>query len=71
MKNPSSSKLGLNEGQVKAVMYMKEKGWITNKKYREMTELSDEVARIDINELVEKGVLLSKGRGRNVHYVLK
>lgn len=63
--------LGLNERQIKAVMYAKEKGKITNKEYRETTGLSDEGARIDLNELVEKGVLLSKGRGRNAHYVLK
>lgn len=64
-------KLGFNERQIKAVMYVKEKGKITNKEYRGLTGLSDEGARIDVNELVEKGVLLLKGRGRNVHYVLK
>ncbi len=64
-------KLGFNERQIKAVMYVKVKGRITNKEYREMTGLSDEGARIDVNELVEKGVLFLKGRGRNVHYVLK
>jgi len=63
--------LGLNEWQIMAVMYVKEKGKITNKEYREITGLSDEGARININELVEKGVLLSKGRGRSIHYVLK
>jgi len=31
----------LNEGQIKAVMYAKEKGKITNKEHREMTGLSD------------------------------
>ncbi len=63
--------LGLNERQIKAVMYVKEKGKITNKEYREMTGLSDEGVRIHMNELVEKGVLLSKGKGRSTHYVLK
>ena len=61
----------MNERQIKAVMYVKEKGKITNKEYREITGLSDEGARININELVDKGVLLSKGRGRSIHYVLK
>lgn len=63
--------LGLNERQVKAVMYVKEKGKITNREYREMTGLSDEGVRIDVNELVEKGILLLKGKGRGAHYVLK
>ncbi len=63
--------LGLNEKQIKVVICVKEKGEITNKEYREMTGLSDEGARIDINELIINGVLISKGRGRNTYYVLK
>ncbi|MEA1939141.1 MAG: hypothetical protein U9N03_00560 [Candidatus Caldatribacteriota bacterium] len=31
-------KLGMNERQIKAVMYVKEKGKITNKEYRELIE---------------------------------
>lgn len=63
--------LGLNDRQIKAVIYVKEKGNITNKEYRELTGFSDEGARIDLSDLVKKGVLMSKGEGRNVHYVLK
>ena len=61
----------MNERQVKAVIYVKEKGKITNKEYREMTGLSDEGVRIDVNELIERGILLPKGKGRSIHYVLK
>lgn len=64
-------KRDLNERQIKAVMYVKEKGRITNKEYREITGLSDEGARIDLKELVEKDLLQSRGSGRSVHYVLK
>lgn len=63
--------LGLNERQVIAVRYVKENGKITNKEYRELTELSDEGARIDLNRLVDADVFQVKGRGRGVHYVLK
>lgn len=63
--------LGLNERQIKAVMYVKERGRITNKEYRELMGLSDEGARIDFIELVEKGVFQPKGSGRSAHYVLK
>jgi len=45
-------------------MYIKEKGRITNKEYRELTQLSDEGVRKDLNELVEKGVLQSQGNSR-------
>ena len=63
--------LGLNERQIGAVRYVKEKGKITNKEYRQLTELSDEGARIDLNKLVDADVFQVKGRGRGVHYVLK
>lgn len=63
--------LELSERQIKAVMYVKEKGKITNREYRELTGLSDEGARMDFAELVEKDVLQLKGSGRSAHYVLK
>jgi len=65
------SQLGLNERQIRAVMYVKEKGKITNKEYRVVSGLSDEGARIDLKILVEKGIIMQKGRGRSVHYTLK
>jgi ATP-dependent DNA helicase RecG len=63
--------LDLNERQIKAVMYVKEKGRITNKEYRVVSGLSDEGARIDLKVLVEKGIIMQKGRGRSIHYILK
>jgi len=64
-------KLDLNERQIKAVKYVKENGKITNREYREINSLSDEGARIDLNILVEKNILVPTGKGRNVHYLLK
>lgn len=63
--------LGLNERQIRAVRYVKERGRITNKEYREITGLSDEGARLDLNELVRKGILRLMGGGRAAHYVLE
>src|SRR3972149_3061607 len=63
--------LGLNERQIKALIYVKENGRITNKEYRELTGLSDEGSRIDLRELVKKGLLQIKSRGRNTYYVFK
>ena len=62
--------LGLNERQVRAVFWVKEKGSITNREYRQLTGLSDEGARRDLNELVGKGILRSEGKGRAVRYTL-
>jgi len=64
-------KMGLNERQIKAVMYVKEKGKITNKEYRTINEVSDETARLELNDLTEKEILTLKGKGRSVKYVFK
>lgn len=63
--------LGLKERQIRAVLYVKEKGKITNREYRNLAKLSDESARKDLNILVQKGILTIKGEGRSVYYVLK
>lgn len=63
-------KVGLNERQIKAVMYVKEKGRITNREYRQLTGLSDEGARRDLNDIVKKKVFKMKGKGRSISYVL-
>jgi len=62
--------MGLNERQVRAVLWVKEHGRITNRKYRELSGLSDEGARQDLTVLIEKGVLQRKGKGRSTHYIL-
>lgn len=64
-------KLGLNERQIKAVLYIKENGKITNKEYRNMNNISDEGARIDLNNLIDKNILIAKGSGRSAHYTIK
>jgi len=64
-------KKGLNERQRKAIAYVKEKGKITNKEYRELTGLSDEGARTDLNMLIASGIFQLQGKGRTSHYILK
>ncbi|VVB85096.1 Uncharacterised protein [uncultured archaeon] len=62
---------GLNERQVKAVTYVKEKGKITNKEYQELSGVSKPMATIDLKELVEKKVLEKIGTtGRGTGYIL-
>ncbi|PKM91971.1 MAG: hypothetical protein CVU81_03010, partial [Euryarchaeota archaeon HGW-Euryarchaeota-1] len=39
------TKMGLNDRQIKAVKYVKEKGRITNREYRQLNNISDEGAR--------------------------
>jgi len=61
---------GLIERQIKAVKYVKEKGRITNREYRQLTGLSDEGARKDLKGIIEKKVFKIKGKGRSISYVL-
>ncbi|MBF0523128.1 MAG: hypothetical protein HQL24_08750 [Candidatus Omnitrophica bacterium] len=63
-------RLGLNERQIKAVKYVKEKGRITNREYRQLTGLSDEGARKDLLVMVEKKVLKIMGQGRSISYTM-
>jgi len=65
-------KLELNDRQIKAVMYVKEKGKITNKDYKELIkDISRITATRDLTNLVEKGILKMVGIGkRQVHYIL-
>ena len=65
------NKLGLNERQIKAVMYVKEKGKITNKEYQELNAVSNKTAYLELSEVIEKGVLLLEGSGRMIGYILK
>ena len=44
--------MGLNERQIKAVMYVKEKWKITNKEYQEINNTSERTATRDLSNLV-------------------
>lgn len=60
------TKLGLNERQLKAVEYVKEKGKVTNKEYQTINSISERTASRELSDLVEKEVLKSsetKGAG--------
>lgn len=64
-------KMGLNERQIKAVMYVKEKGRITNKEYQELTKVSRQMATIDFSVLEKKKILYRIGKaGRGIAYEL-
>ncbi len=64
-------KMGLNERQIKAVKYVKEKGRITNREYQEITNVSRQMATIDLAEIVKKGVFTRIGKaGKGVAYQL-
>ena len=64
------TKLGFNDRQVQAVLFVKEKGKITNSEYQILNEVSDRTALRDIDELTEKGILIKEGEKKGTFYKL-
>jgi ATP-dependent DNA helicase RecG len=64
-------KLGLNERQIKAALYVKEKGKITNSEYQEINNISKPTATRDLQELTDNfNVLKNTGFGAGSYYEL-
>ncbi|MCD4727045.1 MAG: DUF4062 domain-containing protein [Pirellulales bacterium] len=64
------TRLGLNDRQLQAVKYVKEKGRITNKEYKDLTGTSKSTATRDLAKLTQKKVFILKGQGkRGLFYV--
>jgi len=65
-------KLGLNERQIKAVMYVKKEGEITNKEYQSLYNVSKRTATNDLDEIVQKKIFEKVGtRGKGTFYTIK
>lgn len=63
--------LGLNNRQVEAILYVKEKGKITNKEYQALNKISSRTATNELMELVKNfGVLKVSGAGAGTFYHL-
>jgi ATP-dependent DNA helicase RecG len=61
------SLLGLSDRQIKAVLYVKEHGRITNKEYQEINDISKRTAAYDLVEMVEKYKIF-KQAGAGTYY---
>ncbi|MDR2205622.1 MAG: putative DNA binding domain-containing protein [Flavobacteriaceae bacterium] len=62
--------LGLSERQIKAVLYVKEKGKITNKEYQGLNNVISRTALRDLDNLIFKDVLKRSGEGKNIFYTI-
>jgi ATP-dependent DNA helicase RecG len=63
--------LGLNERQIAAVRYVREKGKITNGEYQKLNHVSKPSATRELSDLVAKKVFTAMGRGKKgVYYVM-
>jgi ATP-dependent DNA helicase RecG len=61
LESGNLKKMGLNDRQIKAVMYVK-KGKTTNKKYRILTGISRQMVTIELKELVNKNIIIRIGK---------
>jgi ATP-dependent DNA helicase RecG len=64
--------LGLSDRQIKAVLYVKEKGTITNLEYLEINEgITDRTALRDLDFLIEKSIFQRVGEKKAAYYKLE
>jgi ATP-dependent DNA helicase RecG len=62
----------MNERQTRAVNFVRESGSITNRDYRQLCpDVSPETLRLDLVDLVDRGVLLKIGSKKGTYYILK
>ncbi|MCB0040346.1 MAG: hypothetical protein KDE23_11730 [Caldilinea sp.] len=62
----------MNERQLKALEYVQRNGSISNGDYRQLCQhVGPETLRLDLSDLVNKGVLLKIGDKRGTRYILK
>ncbi len=65
-------KLGLNERQIKAVIYVKEKGSINLSSFKNFQQrISEKTLYRDLNNLVSRGILKEIGEKKGRRYKLK
>ncbi|CEG11837.1 conserved hypothetical protein [groundwater metagenome] len=62
--------LELNERQMKAVSHILKYERITNREYVKKFGVSNATAKRDLNELTSMKLLMQKGRGRSVYYII-
>ncbi len=61
-----------NHRQARALQYIREAGSITNREYRNLCAgVSAETLRLDLADLVERGILIKVGSKKGTHYILK
>ena len=62
----------MNERQMQALAYVRENGSISNSEYRRLCpNVSAETLRLDLVDLVSKGLLLKIGSKKGTYYILK
>ncbi|MEA3340825.1 MAG: helix-turn-helix domain-containing protein [Chloroflexota bacterium] len=62
--------MGLKERPIKAMLFAREQGRVTNRDYRQLNQVSNKTAYLELGELMAKGLLKRQGAGKAVEYIL-
>ncbi|MBB5647663.1 ATP-binding protein [Pedobacter cryoconitis] len=65
------NQIGLNERQIKAVEYLRDAQELTNAKYQEINNIGKSISAVELQELIDKGVVNKIGKGKLTKYSLK
>jgi Predicted transcriptional regulator containing an HTH domain and an uncharacterized domain shared with the mammalian protein Schlafen len=70
--SPLAAGLTVNERQARALQYVREHGRITNRDLQVLCpSVTPETLRIDLADLVDKGVLMRVGEKKGTYYILR
>ena len=62
----------MNERQMRAVEFVQTNGRIANREYQQLCpDVSPETLRLDLSDMVDKGLLLKIGANKGTYYILK
>ena len=62
----------MNERQTRAITFVRDQGSITNREYLKLCpDVSSETIRLDLVDLVERGLLLKIGSKKGTYYIMK
>jgi ATP-dependent DNA helicase RecG len=65
------NQIGLNERQIRAITYLKGVQELTNSKYQEINNIGKSISAIELQELIDKGIVNKIGKGKLTKYSLK
>ena len=60
----------MNDRQIKAVQYVREKGKITNSEYQAINEISDRTSSRELENLTQMSILKKVGDKKGTYYEL-
>lgn len=62
----------MNERQARAATFIRDNGRITNREYQQLCpDVSPETLRLDLSDLVDRGILIKIGAKKGTYYVMK